>query len=91
MARELVRPLYLYDVEDISKEIVLSEKRYGSVKRVFIVAAESKGISKEFQEWMIQNNPPDEVEEIEGSDHMVMMSKPQELLTVLMHITNSHI
>ncbi|XP_049415386.1 methyl jasmonate esterase 1-like isoform X2 [Solanum stenotomum] len=91
LATKLVRPLYLYPVENIYEEIVLSRKRYGSVKRVFIIAAESKALNKEFQHWMIENNPPDEVKEILGSDHMVMMSKPQQLFTTLLHIANSHV
>ncbi|MCD9560459.1 hypothetical protein HAX54_019141, partial [Datura stramonium] len=91
LAIKLVRPLFLYHVEDISKEILVSRKRYGSVKRVFIVAAESKALNIEFQRWMIGKNPPDEVEVISGSDHMVMMSKPQQLFTTLLRIANSHI
>lgn len=91
MATKLVRPLYLYPAEEISKEMVLSRKKYGSVRRVYIIAAESKGLTKEFQRWMIENNPPDEVEEISGSDHMVMMSKPEQLLTTLLRIANSYI
>ncbi|KAF3655398.1 putative receptor protein kinase TMK1-like [Capsicum annuum] len=91
MATKLVRPLYLYPAEEISKEMVLSRKKYGSVRRVYIIAAESKGLTKEFQRWMIENNPPDEVEEISGSDHMVMMSKPEQLFTTLLRIANSYI
>ncbi|KAG5625081.1 hypothetical protein H5410_010299 [Solanum commersonii] len=88
MATKLVRPLYLYHAENVSKEIVLSRKRYGSVRRMFIVATESKVFNKEFQRWMIENNPPNEVEEISGSDHMIMMSKPQQLFTTLLRIAN---
>ncbi|XP_047261976.1 methyl jasmonate esterase 1-like [Capsicum annuum] len=96
MATKLVRPLYLYPAEGISKklvkiELVLLRKRYRSVRRVYIIAVESKGLTKEFQRWMIENNPPDEVEEISGSDHMVMMSKPEQLLTTLLRIANSYI
>ncbi|PHT64378.1 hypothetical protein T459_31729 [Capsicum annuum] len=72
-------------------ELVLLRKRYRSVRRVYIIAVESKGLTKEFQRWMIENNPPDEVEEISGSDHMVMMSKPEQLLTTLLRIANSYI
>ncbi|XP_070027734.1 methyl jasmonate esterase 1-like isoform X1 [Nicotiana sylvestris] len=86
LATTLARPLYIYSEEDISKEMVLSNKRYGSVRRVFIVAAEDKTLLKEFQEWMIEKNPPDEVEEIPGSDHMVMMSKPLHLFNLLLRI-----
>ncbi|OIT33601.1 PREDICTED: salicylic acid-binding protein 2-like [Nicotiana attenuata] len=88
LATTLVRPIYLNSLEDISKEIVLSSKRYGSVRRVFVVAAEDKALTKEFQQSMIERNPPDEVKEISGSDHMVMMSKPLKLFTTLLQIAN---
>ncbi|MCD7457987.1 hypothetical protein HAX54_036734 [Datura stramonium] len=84
----LVRQRYLYSLEDISKVMVLSSKRYGSVRRVFIVAAEDKQLKKEFQQWMIERNPPDEVEEIPGADHMVMMSRPVQLFTLLLRIVH---
>jgi hypothetical protein len=32
---------------------------------------------KDFQQWMIQINPPSEEKEILGSDHMAMISKPK--------------
>ncbi|PHT41971.1 hypothetical protein CQW23_20825 [Capsicum baccatum] len=86
LATLLVRPLNIYPAEDYSKEIVLSRKRYGSVRRVFIVSPEDKFLKKEFQQWMIKNNPPHEVEEIQGSGHMVMMSKPLQLFTKLLGI-----
>ncbi|MCD7457990.1 hypothetical protein HAX54_036737, partial [Datura stramonium] len=86
LATTLVRPIYLYSPEDVSKEIVPSSKRYGSVRRVFVGAAEDKILMKEFQQWMIEKNPPDEVEEISGSDHMAMMSKPLQLFTLLLRI-----
>ncbi|KAK6805747.1 hypothetical protein RDI58_003532 [Solanum bulbocastanum] len=90
LATTLVRPFYLYSAEDVSKEIVLSSKRYGSVRRVFIVAPENNALKKEFQQWMIEKNPPDEVEEIEGSDHATMMSKPQQLFTTLLSVANKY-
>ncbi|KAF3664343.1 putative receptor protein kinase TMK1-like [Capsicum annuum] len=64
LATTLVRPFYLYRSEDVSKEIVLSTKRYGSVRRVFIVAAENKALNREFLQLMIEKNPPNEVKEI---------------------------
>ncbi|MCD9560456.1 hypothetical protein HAX54_019138, partial [Datura stramonium] len=90
LATTLVRPFYIYRVEDVSKEIVLSSKRYGSVKRVFIAAAENKALKKESEQWMIEKNPPDEVEEIQGADHVTMMSKPQQLYTTLLSIANKY-
>lgn len=88
MATTLVRPLYLYSVEDVAKEIALSSKRYGSVRRVFIIAAKDKFLKKEFQRQMIEKNPPDEVKEIEDSDHMVMMSNPLQLFTLIKSIAH---
>ncbi|XP_049404556.1 methyl jasmonate esterase 1-like [Solanum stenotomum] len=71
LATTLVRPIYLFPAEDISKEMVLSSKMYGSVRRVVIVAPENNALAKEFLKLMIEKNPPDEVKEIEGSDHDV--------------------
>ncbi|XP_055815778.1 methyl jasmonate esterase 1-like [Solanum dulcamara] len=81
LATTVLRPIYIYSVEDVSKEIVVSSRRYGSVRRVFIVAAEDNLLKKEFQKWTIEKNPPDDVEEIHGSNHMTMMSKPLQLST----------
>ncbi|XP_015163710.1 salicylic acid-binding protein 2-like [Solanum tuberosum] len=91
LATILVRPYHLYHVEDVAKEILLSSKRYGSVRRVFIVAAENEALKKEFSQLMIEKNPPDEVEEIQGSDHVIMMSKPQRFFTTLLSIANKYI
>ncbi|KAJ8572317.1 hypothetical protein K7X08_008828 [Anisodus acutangulus] len=88
LATTVLRPLCAYSVEDVSKEMVLSSKRYGSVRRVFIVSAEDKLLKKEFQQCMIEKDPPDEVKEIQGSDHMVMMSKPLQLFNLLLSIAH---
>ncbi|PHT41968.1 hypothetical protein CQW23_20822 [Capsicum baccatum] len=90
VATTLVRPFYLYRSEDVSKEIVLSSKRYGSVRRVLIVAAENKALNRKFLQLMIEKNPPNEVKEIQGSDHATMMSKPQQLLTTLLSTANKY-
>lgn len=72
----------------MSKEMIFSSKRYGRIRRVFIVAVEDKTLPKEFQQWMIETNPPNEVKEIKGSDHMAMMSKPLKLFTLLLRIAH---
>ncbi|KAF3630206.1 putative receptor protein kinase TMK1-like [Capsicum annuum] len=90
LATTLVRPLYLYSVEEVTKEIVLSSKWYGSVKRVSIIVTKNNALKEEFLKLMIEKNPPDEVEEIQGSDHMTMISKPQELFTTLLSIANKY-
>lgn len=90
LATTLVRPLYLYTDEDMSKELILSQENYGSVNRAFIICNEDKVVTREIQERMIEMNPTDEVKEIEGSDHMVMMSKPVELFVHLLHIAEKY-
>ncbi|KAL2254686.1 UNVERIFIED_CONTAM: putative esterase PIR7A [Sesamum indicum] len=90
LATMLVRPVYLYTEEDMSRELVLSSKKYASVSRVYIMTDEDKVARKKLQQWMIRQNPPDEVVEIEGSDHMVMMSRPTELFDVLLLIAQNY-
>nr|CAN67986.1 hypothetical protein VITISV_010770 [Vitis vinifera] len=85
----LMRPLRLFSEEDMSNDLMLS-KKYASVKRVFIISEEDKLAKKDFQLWMIEENPPDAVKEIKGSDHMVMMSKPKELWVHLQAIAEKY-
>ena len=69
---------------------MLSTKKYGSVKRVFIIA--EKDIKRDFQLWMTERNPPnDVVEMIKGSNHMVMMSKTIELWSHLQGIAEKYL
>lgn len=86
----MLRPIHLYSEEEVSGEMVLSDKKYGSVRRVFIISGQDKVVRKDFQEWMIKKNPPDEVKEVMGSDHMVMMSKPFELFLLLQQLAHNH-
>ncbi|KAI3959090.1 hypothetical protein MKX01_023766 [Papaver californicum] len=86
LATMLVRPIRLYSNEHMSKEITTSKQKYGSVKRVYILAELDKTLTRNFQCWMIEKDPVDEVKEITGSDQMVMMSKPQELFAYLQEL-----
>ncbi|WMV45143.1 hypothetical protein MTR67_038528 [Solanum verrucosum] len=88
LATTLVREIFFYSVEDVSNEIILSRKRYGSIRRAFVVTPEDKLLKKEFQQLMIERNLPDEVKEIQGADHMVMMSKPHELFKFLLRFAD---
>ncbi|CAK9186917.1 unnamed protein product [Ilex paraguariensis] len=90
LAMLLLRPLRLYSDEDMSKVMMMSSKRYGSVDRVFVICDEDKLVKKGFQRWMVEKNPPNEVVEITGSDHMAMMSKPVELSVHLRCIANNY-
>ncbi|KAL8117570.1 methyl jasmonate esterase 1-like [Apium graveolens] len=74
----------------VSKELILSKEKYGSVRRVYVVADQDMALPEKTQRWMIQLNPPDEVKVIQGSDHMTMFSKPQELCSCLLAIAQQH-
>ncbi|XP_009366326.2 methyl jasmonate esterase 1-like [Pyrus x bretschneideri] len=77
-------PLYNYDVIKLTKE------KYGSVPRVFIVSLQDHTIVLDVQKFTIKNNPPNEVKVINGSDHMVMLSKPVELFFHLQNIAEKY-
>ncbi|XP_010255102.1 PREDICTED: methylesterase 10 [Nelumbo nucifera] len=87
----LVRPAALFG-EDLWNEdtALLSEERYGSVRRVFVVCDGDKVMDESFQWWMIDNYPTKEVKVIRGSDHMVMLSKPLEFYFCLQEIADKY-
>lgn len=73
----------MFGLLESMKELRLSKENYGSVKRAFIISQNDKMTSK-FMVWaMLLLNKPDRVEEVHGSDHMVMTSKPLELAQLL--------
>ncbi|XP_052195916.1 salicylic acid-binding protein 2-like isoform X2 [Diospyros lotus] len=85
LAKMLVRPGGFF-VEDLSKEGLLSEGRFGLVKRIYIVCEEDEVIPEEFQRWTTENSPPQQVMAIAGAAHMAMLSKPKELCLCLQEI-----
>ncbi|XP_057493018.1 methyl jasmonate esterase 1-like [Actinidia eriantha] len=90
LAIMLLRPLRLYSEENMSNEIKLSNEKYGSVRRVYILSEKDELVKTDLQRWMIVKNRPDQVEEIKGSDHMVMISKPLELFVLLQSIGRNY-
>ena len=80
----------MFSDEDLSKQLMLSAKKYGSVKRFYIIAEKDQVIKRDYQLWMIERNPPNDVVEIKGSDHMVMMSKTIELWAHLQGIAEKY-
>ncbi|RLN29682.1 putative esterase PIR7A [Panicum miliaceum] len=68
---------------------LLTVERYGSARRVFVVVEDDHGIPVEFQRRMVAHSPSVEVEEIAGADHMAMLSRPEELVELLIRIANS--
>ncbi|KAK1363663.1 Polyneuridine-aldehyde esterase [Heracleum sosnowskyi] len=90
LATMLVRPHSSQADANASEIVMASKEKYGSVRRVYIVADQDILLPEEIQRWMIQLNPPDEVKVIQGSDHMTMFSKPQELSSFLLAIAQQY-
>ncbi|GKU99027.1 hypothetical protein SLEP1_g11941 [Rubroshorea leprosula] len=89
LAKALIRPGSLF-IEDLAKSKELSNEGYGSVRRVYIVCNEDKGIPEDLQRWMIQNFAVDDVVEIKDADHMAMLSKPHQLSQHLLEIARKY-
>ncbi|XAR57836.1 Polyneuridine-aldehyde esterase [Bertholletia excelsa] len=85
LAKMLVREGSFFH-EDLAKAEKFTNERYGSVTRVYILCANDNVIVKEFQRWMIENSGVTEVKEIDGADHMAMLSAPQQLSDHLLDI-----
>ncbi|XP_015890095.3 methyl jasmonate esterase 1-like [Ziziphus jujuba] len=92
LALSLVRPLRFLTPEEISssKEAQLTKEKHGLVPRVYILCEQDNINTPDFQRWMIENNPPDQVKVISGSDHMAMFSKPIELCSYLQEIAEQY-
>lgn len=89
LATMLVRPGRQF-LDDITSEDLITEKNYSSVRRVFIVSKEDQSLMMDFQLWMAEKSPGVEVKEIEGADHMVMLSKPKDLCNLLLEIAGKY-
>ncbi|CAN6360349.1 unnamed protein product [Urochloa humidicola] len=68
---------------------LLTEQRYGSARRVFVVAEDDHGIPAEFQRRMVAQSPGIQVEQIAGADHMAMLSRPEILVELLTRIASN--
>ncbi|CAN0891210.1 Methylesterase 10 [Linum grandiflorum] len=87
LAKLMLRPFKFF-LKDLSMESLLTEARFGAVKRVYVVCKDDIVTTQEFQERLIQSYPPDEVKYIEGADHMAMLSKPNELCRALLEVAD---
>ncbi|NP_001309257.1 methylesterase 10 [Solanum lycopersicum] len=85
LSKMLIRPGKFF-IQDMSKEGLLTQEKYGSVKRVYIVTQDDQVMQEEFQMYNIHKSPPHEVKIIANSGHMVMISRPHELFLCLQEI-----
>jgi hypothetical protein len=56
---------------------------------VYVVCTEDRGIAEGFQRLMLEKDPVDDVREI-AADHMVMLSRPDELVRCLTDIADKY-
>lgn len=89
LAKMLMKPGKLF-LQDLGMESLLTEEKFGSVSRVYIVCEKDELLKEDFQRWMIENSPPKEVKSIAGADHMVMLSKANELCLCLQEIAEKY-
>ncbi|CAN1803227.1 Methyl jasmonate esterase 1 [Linum perenne] len=80
----LVRPCPIWEPKQAAKDTAVTKEKYGVVPRAFVVCDQEEDGT--FQWWQIENNPPDDHIVIEGSDHMVMFSKPGPLSSYLIKL-----
>ncbi|XP_066315164.1 salicylic acid-binding protein 2-like [Miscanthus floridulus] len=88
LAASLLRVSSMF-LEDLVLQQPYTKERYGSVRKVYIVCTEDHAIVDKFQRWMVENNPVDEVKEI-AADHVVMLSRPDELVRCLTDIADKY-
>lgn len=85
LGKMLVRPNGFF-IEEMKKESLLTEENFGSVKKVYVLCEDDKVMEEEFQRFIIDYSPPQQVISIPQSGHMVMLSKPQHFCKCLLEI-----
>ncbi|KAK1423384.1 hypothetical protein QVD17_18687 [Tagetes erecta] len=85
LGKTLIRPSSLF-MKDLKNAQHFTKGGFGSVRRVYVVCDQDKGIKPEFQQWMIDNNVVEEVKELKHVDHMPMLCDPKQLSVCLLDI-----
>lgn len=85
LGKILIRPGSLF-LKDLPNAKQFTGEGYGSVRRVFVLLDEDETIKGDFQRWMIDNSPVDQVIELKGVDHMPMLCDPKQLTVCLLDI-----
>ncbi|KAE9605031.1 hypothetical protein Lal_00036901 [Lupinus albus] len=71
----------------VLEKLLLSDLKYGSVRRFYIETLEDNAIPITLQENMVKANPPEKVFHLKGADHSPFFSKPQALHKLLVEIS----
>ncbi|KAJ9170760.1 hypothetical protein P3X46_018840 [Hevea brasiliensis] len=89
LGKLLVRPTGVF-VDELGKDSLLTEAKFGSVSRVFLLCEGDVVMKEGFQKWLIANSPPEEVKVISEAAHMVMFSKPKDFRQCLQDIAEKY-
>ncbi|XP_037429910.1 salicylic acid-binding protein 2-like [Triticum dicoccoides] len=89
LAKSLIRVGSLF-LEDLQARQPFTEERYGSVRKVYVVCKQDVTIPEAYQRLMVANNPVDEVREIDGADHMAMLSAPEQVVKCILDIAEKY-
>ncbi|KAM7503379.1 hypothetical protein LguiB_002283 [Lonicera macranthoides] len=87
----LTRYYPIYRDETSRAENKFTSANYGSVNRAYIISEQDEGITIAIQQQYITDFPPKEVQTISDSDHMLMLSQPQKLVTYLQEIATKYV
>jgi hypothetical protein len=68
------------------EKVTLTPEKYGTVRRFYIETTEDQALPSEAQRNIINQNPPEQVFTLKGSDHSPFFSKPQSLHKILVDI-----
>lgn len=89
LGKTLIRPSSLF-IKDLKNANQFTKEGFGSVRRAYVVCDEDNAIKKEFQQWMIDNNPAEVVKELKHVDHMPMLCDPKQLSLCLLDIVDHY-
>ncbi|OAY33842.1 methylesterase 10 [Manihot esculenta] len=89
LGKLLVRPTGVF-MDDLGKDSLLTEAKFGCVRRVYVECEGDVVMKEGFQKWLIANSPPEEVKVISEAAHMVMFSKPEEFSQILQDIAEKY-
>ncbi|VAH93227.1 unnamed protein product [Triticum turgidum subsp. durum] len=89
LAKSLMRVGSLF-LEDLQARQPFTEERYGSVRKVYVVCKQDVTIPEAYQMLMVAKNPVDEVREIDGADHMAMLSAPEQVVKCILDIAEKY-
>uniref|UniRef100_A0A0D9WFS7 AB hydrolase-1 domain-containing protein n=1 Tax=Leersia perrieri TaxID=77586 RepID=A0A0D9WFS7_9ORYZ len=89
LALSLIRPANRFTGDALMRNAsFLTNERYGSARRVFVIVKDDRAIPVEFQRRMVAQSPGVEVVDLAGADHMAMISKPAKLADLLVRIAD---